>query len=449
MDSSAMIVLVNLVSLVLGGLLTAFGAYSFWPWRFRKTSAVSAALLVAVVSALTAMELRASQRMEEGRQAEARATLEKERLSERVGLKWEIQAQETKERAEEQERLERERKSLENAIRVAPEQLRLMNPRRQYASPSIRGKVVILTQDDDGAAFVARPDNPASASVAGGVSETRRGVYIPNLFDRLSDGIRAKSLEEIGTIALLRKSEEQIGVYVRESKSWLAGSGGIGAETPTKVFGYVVIYRMELIDNLMGAIIAEKSFRGSPPAMKREAVEGWEGKLLGAAPDDKVLEFLEGLPRGQAGKSQERDKTGSGASYGGEWRGVARSSSEHEFRISFTVNADGRMEGLFVYVGALCCGYAFKPDQGVEIRGKTFEARVRATTSPYYGGVVRGRFDSQQLASGRLEVKTGQKIDCGGGKSMYLSSGYGEDWHAMRREWRFPLEEEKGRAGCR
>ncbi|MGC9969861.1 MAG: hypothetical protein ABSE56_04655 [Bryobacteraceae bacterium] len=102
-------------------------------------------------------------------------------------------------------------------------------------------------------------------------------------------------------------------------------------------------------------------------------LEGWEEKLLGAAPAGKVREFLEGLPRRQAGKSQERDKTVSGASYGGEWRGV--------------------------------------------------EARVRATTSPYYEGVVRGSIDSRRLASGRIEVKSGQNIDCGGEKSVPVTPG--------------------------
>lgn len=451
MDSSEMIVLVNVVSLALGGALTGFGAHAMWPTRFRKTATrvvAMATLLVAGVYALTTMELRAMQKMDEGRLAEAKAALEKDKLSERLGLRWAIQALQEKERVEGQAKLDRERESLEKALRAGREQLRLTNLRRQEGNPSIRGKMVILMQEGHDAPFVAASDDAASASAPDRVLKTRRGAYIPNLFDRLPDELRAKSVDEIETIALLRVSEEQTGIYVKPGKSWPSG-GGIVGETPTEVFGYVVIYRLELIDKLQGAIIAERTFRGSPAPMKEEVLDGWAGKLVGAAPDDKVLEFLEGLPHGQAGKSRETEAARIGASYGGEWRGVARDGSGPEFRISFKVNAGGRMEGLSVYVGALCCGYVFEPVQDVEIRGRKFEARVKATMSPYYEGVVRGSFDSQRLASGRVEVQAPHHIDCGGGSSTSLSNGYSQEWQGMRKEWRFPLEKEIGRAGCK
>jgi hypothetical protein len=128
----------------------------------------------------------------------------------------------------------------------------------------VKGKVVVVRQERD-----ARPEYDSFLTVS-----------LPN-------DLQAGTFDEVGTIAVVRKRQEQVGRYT--------GAGG-------EVAAVVDVYHLTLVDRKAGAVIVEKTFRGEEPPQAIEMSLRADGRPVskttgGADPSRAMMHYLASLPR--------------------------------------------------------------------------------------------------------------------------------------------------------
>jgi hypothetical protein len=125
-------------------------------------------------------------------------------------------------------------------------------------APYIKGMVVAYEQDDGETTFDSAD------------------TYIPD------EDLKALTPDDVGTIILVKNKNIFYGNYVVASRG--------------KLKSYVLTSEVIIIDQSIPAVIYRKTFRGAPPS-DEVMVSPSQDTIEGESPSDKVMEFLEKLPR--------------------------------------------------------------------------------------------------------------------------------------------------------